>query len=670
MGLVFSAYCRSEDPRSAGIDLRIVRIRARMRRLVIPRDPDPQLYRQTSYRAARPLLASLALLGLPIAVCAAQDKAALAPDAQVSKLREQIENGILPALRIRGSDLRFKLADRMKALRVPAISIAVFENYKIVWTGAYGVLDASSGAAATSRTLFQAASISKPVNAMAVLRVARREKLSLDAPIHSLLRSWKLPDHEWRSDAPVTLRRLLSHTGGTTVHGFGGYPSGAKLPSLLDLLDGKKPANSPPVRVDIRPGSRVRYSGGGTSITQLFLTDQQGASYPEILAREVLRPLGMTESSFEQPLPRERLALAAAGHRRGGDVVASKRHVYPEMAAAGLWTTPRDLARFFLAICKARAGKESPVSKEIARLMTEPAHRGGATGYAGLGVFATKFGETWTFGHSGANEGFRCDASASLDGGFGYVMMTNSDNGSALVDEVTRTVAVARAWPTARPELVRGTLSDEASEAIVGTWSSASGYPIRIVKEAAGNLRCKVPFEASYDLVPLSEDELADPRTGARISLRSDKASIELRTPRQRPERLRRVADGVKLPVLELADGRTDGAHAAWAGLGSERLEQAQEVLLNDAGYKLLAQGKTAKAVEILRFVTVVRPKSSNAFDSLGEALAMHGETAKAIAAYEIALSKLEADTTIPEQEKPERRAAGSAQLERLRGKR
>jgi CubicO group peptidase (beta-lactamase class C family) len=384
-------------------------------------------------------------------------RAASVPTEPALKLQEQIERAILPAVQVRGEEVYFTLAERMAEHDVLGLSIAVFDDYELVWAKGYGVADVETRQPVAESTLFQAASISKSVNALAVLMAVAEGKLQLDSPINELLRSWKLPENDLTRASPVNLRRLLSHTAGTTVHGFPGYPTGAPLPTLLQVLDGTPPANTPPVRVDLEPGSKFRYSGGGTSITQLVLVDTFGKPYPELLAERVLVPLGMTNSTYEEPLPPERLLRAAAGHRRDGTRVPTSRHVYPEMAAAGLWTTPTDLARFLREIALGRAGRSPRVSQAIATQMTTKVDEDGPTG---MGVFLFERNGVELFGHGGDNEGFHANAQASLEHGRGLVIMSNSDNATRIFSELERTVFAALRWPGADTPVVPVPLSE------------------------------------------------------------------------------------------------------------------------------------------------------------------------------------------------------------------
>jgi len=325
--------------------------------------------------------------------------AATAPPPEI----QRVERGLRSAALFAG-DPTWTLEERMRFHKVPGVSIAVFSDGRILWAKAYGLADADTGQPATPATLFQAASVSKPVSAMAAVKEVERGKLALDRNINEFLKSWKLPENDLTRASPVTLARLLGHNAGVTVHGFGGYAAGRAVPTLEQILDGKPPANNAPIRVDEPPGKEYRYSGGGYTIVQQALVDAEGKPYPAILEELVLRPLGMTQSTCEQPLPVELLKTAAAGHDAQGRPIPGKRHTYPEMAAAGLWTTPSDLARFALALDATLAGKPGGIlRKETAVKMVAA-----GPGNYGLGLGIQKRGAGEYFAHGGSNEGFRC----------------------------------------------------------------------------------------------------------------------------------------------------------------------------------------------------------------------------------------------------------------------
>jgi CubicO group peptidase (beta-lactamase class C family) len=243
-------------------------------------------------------------------------------------------------------------------LHVLGVSITVIHNGEIEWSRGFGVTRVG-GPAVTPDTLFQAASISKPVTAMAVLHLVGSGKLDLDADVNQYLKAWKVPTNKFTETSKVTLRELLTHTAGMTVHGFPGYASDSALPTVVQVLNGEKPANTPAILVDTIPGSDWRYSGGGFVVTQVLLQDVTCKAFSTLMHDVVLGPIGMSRSTYEQPLPQNRMAEAAIPYQQDGQPVPGGPHVYPEMAPAGLWTTPSDLARFAIEVQKALAGKSN-----------------------------------------------------------------------------------------------------------------------------------------------------------------------------------------------------------------------------------------------------------------------------------------------------------------------
>jgi CubicO group peptidase (beta-lactamase class C family) len=212
-------------------------------------------------------------------------------DAPSPSTADRIERvtGNLPAGPLGFTWRHAALADRMVHYRVPGVSIAVIDNYQIEWSCGFGAIEAGSTKPVTSHTLFQAASISKSFSALGALLLVEQGKLSLDKDVNLRLRNWKVPDNRYTAGHPVTLRELLSHTAGTTVGGFPGYPRDAQLPTLIQILDGVPPANTPPVRVDKQPGGGWRYSGGGYEIVQLLIDDVSGEAFPEYCTARSLR---------------------------------------------------------------------------------------------------------------------------------------------------------------------------------------------------------------------------------------------------------------------------------------------------------------------------------------------------------------------------------------------
>ena len=365
---------------------------------------------------------------------------------------QRVEGGLMPPVRVRGTlPLRYDLTMRMKHHRVPGVSVAVVDGYRLAWARAYGVTEAGGDDAVTPATLFQAASISKPVTAVATLRLVERGILDLDAPANRYLRRWTIPDGPTARGDEVTIRHLLTHTGGLTVHGFPGYPHGLPLPGAIAVLEGQAEANTPAVRLDTIPGSIWRYSGGGFTVLQLLLEDVTGTAFPLLMRELVLDPLEMTGSTFEQPIPPSLASRVAHGHDREGRRVEWGWHDYPEMAAAGLWTTPTELALLVLDLQGALRGEEGHLlSPDMAAAMMEE----GLGGF-GLGFKVEGQGERRTFQHGGSNNGFKAHLIAFTDDGQGAIVMTNGDNGGTLAQELILSIAHEYRWAGIEQE-VRG----------------------------------------------------------------------------------------------------------------------------------------------------------------------------------------------------------------------
>jgi CubicO group peptidase (beta-lactamase class C family) len=279
-----------------------------------------------------------------------KDKAQGAPEERIAR----IEKGLAPIDLGKGQTKQLDLSELMKLMNDPAVSVAVIQDYKIAWAKAYGSTELRGHAPITTRTLFQAGSISKPVAAAGMLALVQAGKLSLDEDVNLKLKTWKVPENELTKEQKVTLRRLASHSAGLTVHGFPGYDIDDKLPTLVEIFNGQKPANTAPIRVDVVPGTLERYSGGGITIEQQLMMDVTGKPFPALMKELVLNKIAMSDSSYEQPLPSAWQARTPTGTRGDGQPIHGKWHIYPEMAAAGLWTTPTDLAKFAIEIALAR----------------------------------------------------------------------------------------------------------------------------------------------------------------------------------------------------------------------------------------------------------------------------------------------------------------------------
>lgn len=463
------------------------------------------------FRFRAPRRAALLLLcGAPLPL-AAQGAAtdSLAPAARVAR----IERDLRASVQIRGRPIARKtIADRMRELNVPAVSVAVVDGGRVAWARAYGMADVASGRRATTTTMFQAASMSKPVASMAALQLVADGKLTLDGDVNASLKSWQVPASPASGGRAVTLRHLLTHTGGLTVHGFPGYAADSAVPTTVQVLNGERPANTAPVRVDTMPGARWRYSGGGMTVMQLLMSDVTGKPFDELLRERVLEPAGMARSTYAQPLPEHLGAESATGYRRGGTAIAGRHHTYPEMAAAGLWTTPSDLARWITAVQRAHAGAaDALLPRELTVAMLTP-----GIGDWGLGLAIEGEGDAKVFAHGGANAGFRGTFTGYVTGGRGLVVMTNSDVGAAIASEVAAAIAREYGWPGFDPaEIVPVAISAERMAEYAGSYRMGNVAAPATIVVRDGGLWITLPDDSPRELVPVGEDRFTAVPGGA-----------------------------------------------------------------------------------------------------------------------------------------------------------
>jgi CubicO group peptidase (beta-lactamase class C family) len=431
---------------------------------------------------------------------------------------EQVESGLLPAVVLEGEELpTWTLQERLEHYEVPGVSVAVIEGGAVAWAKGYGVADLETGATVTTETLFQAASISKPVAALAALSLVEEGLIRLDAPVNDYLTSWRLPDNEFTADSVVTLRHLLTHSAGLTVWGFPGYrkdepfAGGQEVATNPQVLDGD--GNTDPVRVYKEPGTSWQYSGGGYTVMEQMVEDVTGLPFHEVLQERVLGPAGMTRSTYAQPLPRDRWSEAARGHRSDGSEVEGEWHTYPEQAAAGLWTTPTDLAALSTHLLRILDGSiaEGVLSSAMLDQMLTPNHDG-QEGFSnwGLGFGLSEPGAERTFGHGGSNEGFKANWVVYRDAARGYVVMTNGDRGSPLAGEIARAIAVAYDWPEGKPEArARVHLDSAVVAALAGEYEieGLADFIITAQPGPDGTLEIDVPGQGTMTFHPASADE-------------------------------------------------------------------------------------------------------------------------------------------------------------------
>ncbi|WP_179957685.1 serine hydrolase domain-containing protein [Exilibacterium tricleocarpae] len=389
----------------------------------------------------------------------------------VEQAIQRITSNLIVQTSFEGEPQYKPLNERMKHYNTPGVSIAVVEDFKLEWARGFGVKEKGKSTPVTDTTLFQAGSISKPIFAVGVMKLFESGRFELDENINNILTSWKVPSNGSWSPV-VTLRHLLSHSAGTTVHGFPGYTTSEAIPSLVDILNGSAPANTDRVEVNIIPGINTRYSGGGTTIAQLAVMDRLQMPFPEIMRKTVFEPLDLKNSTFQQPLSGNWKKRAATAHPWKGRKVEGKWHIYPEMAAAGLWTTPSDLALVGIEIQKTlRGNHKSLLSDKAVKEMLSPV----VSQDIGIGFFLSGDKNSAKFGHDGWDEGFVARMTMFKETGQGFVVMINSNEGASIIKEIENAIAKEYDWPGYNIEPTAFNIPLEKLKSYAGTYKTESG---------------------------------------------------------------------------------------------------------------------------------------------------------------------------------------------------
>ena len=402
---------------------------------------------------------------------------------EVEEQIKQFENSLSGRVQIKGKE-NSNIADRMAHYKVMGMSIAVVHDYKVVWAKGYGWADEKEKRPVTTATLFEPGSISKSLNAVGILKLVQDRKLDLHTDINTYLTSWKFPYDEVSMGKKITLAHLLSHSAGLNVHGFPGYDLMEKIPTVPQVLDGQPPANTPAVRSQFEPGLRFQYSGGGTTISQLLLTDVTHQPYDQFMYENVLKPIGMVNSFYTQPPAMDKRSMCATGYHGNGNEVPHKFHVYPEQGAAGLWMTPSDLCQYIIETQLAYEGKSSKVlNQEMTKLRLTPYNDESSA----LGVFIDNRDGALYFQHSAGNEGFCGQYYASLEGGDGVAFFLNTDE-YGLIPEVLNSVASVYDWKGFYGPITKKVVkvSDKILQTYVGVYMVQKNTFVNIMKRKDG----------------------------------------------------------------------------------------------------------------------------------------------------------------------------------------
>ncbi|MEP7371873.1 MAG: serine hydrolase [Chitinophagaceae bacterium] len=532
---------------------------------------------------------------------------------EIKKQIEEVENNLAGRIIIDGKP--YNLLDRMVHYKIKGLSMAVVQNYKVIWAKGYGLADEKEKRPVTTATLFKPGSISKSLNAVAVLELVQNNKMDLYRDINEYLSSWQFPYDSLSKGKKINLANLLSHTAGLSVYGgFPGYDRKGKIPTISQILDGKEPANTPPVRSLFEPGLQFQYSGGGTIISQLIISDVTHIGYERFMYDSVLKPLGMIHSFYSAAPPsKDKLKKIATGYTSDGVKVGATFHIYPEQAPLGLWTTPTELCNYLIEIQLAYQGKSSKViNQKMAQLHLTPYIDNSATVGAFIG---DRNGEKYFF-HDAGNEGYRGLYYGSVEGGNGVVIFVNSDDGNIIL-ELLNSVASVYKWKGFDKPININTIA----------------VPETITQKYPGVYL----YEGKFAEITKEKDGLvywADNQT-SRMYFTSEKDFVNMEFPTEKSF----ITDGLGnvTGYSRKINGNELPAATRVAGVDTIKPNEGQ---LNAFGRHLLETKRFDEAILFLNRGMELEPDSNDAINNLAHCYLFKSEYDKAIKLYKEVIAK------------------------------
>ncbi|MEL6560374.1 MAG: serine hydrolase domain-containing protein [Bacteroidota bacterium] len=428
---------------------------------------------------------------------------------------QAIENGLQTAISIKtDSSDTYSILDRMAYYHVPGISISVVKDGEIRWSKGYGLANTIDSIEVNTNTLFQAGSISKPISALAPLKLMEEGKLGLDVDVNQYLKDWKIEDNKLTNESKVTMRRLLTHTAGTTVYGFPGYSQSDTLPTLEQVLNGE--GNSQKVVVSSMPGSGWSYSGGGYTTMQKVIEDVSEISFEAYMEENFFKPLDMSNTTFRHLDPKNDRHKASAAYDSNGELIKGYWHNYPEQAAAGLWTTPEDLAKYCVEIQQILNGKQNGILKRttVEAMLTKHLNDWG------LGPQLVWSGDSLRFQHNGKTVGFATDMIAFAHQGNAVIVFANGDDGRLLINEILRSVSNYYGWNIiSSKEVEVVNLKSTQLDSLVGKYSfdPTSSEPMFEISSDGIHLILDARERGEFEFLALDSMNFIDLKTGREL---------------------------------------------------------------------------------------------------------------------------------------------------------
>ena len=525
------------------------------------------------------------------------------------------------------------------------LSVAVFDDYKIIWADAWGVKYDS--VPLDINTAFSTASIAKPITATLFAMLEEKGLIDLKIPINNYLKRWKIPVNEYNKDTPITLEHILSHTSGTTQGGFIDFYKGDIIPTILESVKGEIPSsNHKEIEITFKPGTNWSYSGGGYTVAMMALEDHLGRSLADLAQEYIFTPLKLQHTTMYQPNEKGFLTNVANAHNDKGEVIRTGIPITPQVSASGLWSNPTDLSLFLIEIQKALNGQDSKViSEKVAKRITDietlKVMRGWSLGWERRYAY----GNLDWFSHGGANTGVGGHIYASMKGGKGIVFFGNGPNGIRIpiLDKLRDNIIRTHGWGFQYDWKNKEELPNTLISKIKGRYQDLTFGELFEIKEQDNKLYIpKFWNGVRKNLIYIGENSFITNEIPGKFKFIFEEDTIKVEYSRQSnvPSEIMSESIDGKLPNELALENNYQEALIAYQKLkrNSPQSHIIKESTLNSFGYQQLGQKKYDIAITIFKINTDLYPNSANAFDSLGEAYMLSGDTTNAIKFYKKSL--------------------------------
>ncbi|MCD0469661.1 serine hydrolase [Flavobacterium sp. JAS] len=528
----------------------------------------------------------------------------------------------------------------MLQYNLKGLSVAVFENYKIIWTNQWGIKASDSDEKIDQNTAFSTASISKPITAIVCAMLEEKGLINLDDPIENYLKRWKLPESNFTKGTKVTWKQLLSHTAGTSQGGFEDYYQGDSIPTIVESLQGKLlPRSKKPIEFLFKPGTNWEYSGGGYVIIQCALEDHLKKPLAQIVKETLLDPLQLQNSTMVQPNEKGFLTNIAKVHNNKGEIIKTGIPITPQVSPSGLWSTPTDLALIAIEMQKALSGKENKIiSTTVAKKVTDITTMDGSRGWSYGLQRSIGFGNQEWFSHDGSNTGTGGDLLATMKNGNGIAVLANGDKPNRLpvMCYLEKEIITKLHWNKPINELSNQQIPNILKEAIKGYYTEILyGYNrlgVTKIFEENNHLYLNSPYlkdnynSEKNEMYYVGNNSFRIDNYPNIIRFNLDKNELKgltISRPKYTTKKLVLTLDQIRTPQTQLieifSENSFETAVSQFKKLRLKYPDYNFEENLNTLGYSYLNKKQTDISIQIFILNCSEYSQSANAYDSLGE---------------------------------------------------